>query len=71
MLQTHHLSLIGGANPGECVRRVMRAVASNAVWSMYSLHGKREKLPLIGTTVCTIIKRRFEDFFLARNGSVC
>ncbi|XP_048010281.1 uncharacterized protein LOC125244242 [Megalobrama amblycephala] len=52
----HHLSLIGGANPGDCVRRVMRAVATNIVWSHFSLKGKREKLPLIDTTVCKVIK---------------
>ncbi|XP_051560003.1 uncharacterized protein LOC127444588 [Myxocyprinus asiaticus] len=55
-LKTHHLSLIGGASPGECVRMVMRAVVTNIVWSHYSLLGKREKLPLIGTTVCKVIK---------------
>ncbi|XP_048019546.1 uncharacterized protein LOC125250810 isoform X2 [Megalobrama amblycephala] len=52
---THHLSLIGGANPGECVRRVMRAVATNNVWCHYSLHGKRKKLALIKTTTCKVI----------------
>ncbi|CAM4681861.1 unnamed protein product [Leuciscus chuanchicus] len=52
----HHLSLIGGANPGDCVRRVMRAVATNIVWSHFSLKGKREKLPLIDTTLCKVIK---------------
>ncbi|XP_051980683.1 uncharacterized protein LOC127641953 [Xyrauchen texanus] len=53
----HHLSLIGGANPGDCVRRVMRAVATNIVWSHFSLKGKREKMPLIDTTLCKVIKR--------------
>ncbi|XP_051956476.1 uncharacterized protein LOC127625307 isoform X2 [Xyrauchen texanus] len=52
----HHLSLIGGANPGDCVRRLMRAVATNIVWSHFSLKGKREKLPLIDTTLCKVIK---------------
>ncbi|KAL1276988.1 hypothetical protein QQF64_023661 [Cirrhinus molitorella] len=54
---THHLSLIGGANPGECVRRVMRAVATNSVWSHYSLHGKRKKLALIKTSTCKVMTR--------------
>ncbi|KAJ8273942.1 hypothetical protein GJAV_G00107240, partial [Gymnothorax javanicus] len=57
---THHLSLIGGSNPGECVRPVMRAMANNAVWSNYSLHRKRDKLPLIGMTVSTVIKHEYE-----------
>ncbi|XP_042570228.1 uncharacterized protein LOC122135350 [Cyprinus carpio] len=52
---THHLSLISGASPGECVRRVMRAVATNNVWSHYSLHGKRKKLALINKTICKVI----------------
>ncbi|CAM4570494.1 unnamed protein product [Leuciscus chuanchicus] len=49
------LSFIGGANPGECVRRVTRAVATNNVWSNYSLHGKWKKLPLTKTSVCKVI----------------
>lgn len=60
--QTHHLSLISGASPGECVRRVMRAVATNNVWSHYSLHGKRKKLALINKTICKVITRKSEWF---------
>lgn len=58
--QIDHLSLIGGANPGHCVRRVMRAVAANIVWSHFSLKGKNEKLPLIDTTLCKVIKHESE-----------
>lgn len=55
--QISHLGLVGGSNPGDAVRRVMRALATNRVWSSYSLRGKRGKLSLIGTTLCKIIKR--------------
>ncbi|KAJ8277717.1 hypothetical protein GJAV_G00079020 [Gymnothorax javanicus] len=52
-----HLSLVGGSNPGECVRRVLRSVASNYVWSSYSLRGKKGKLSLLGTAVGSTIKQ--------------
>ncbi|CAL8330284.1 unnamed protein product, partial [Arctogadus glacialis] len=52
-----HLSLVGGSNPGECVRRVLRSVASNFVWSSYSLRGKKGKMPLLGTAVGSTIKQ--------------
>ncbi|XP_076135337.1 uncharacterized protein LOC143117474 [Alosa pseudoharengus] len=52
-----HLSLVGGSNPGECVRRVLRSVASNYVWSSYSLRGKKGKMPLLGTAVGSTIKQ--------------
>ncbi|XP_056457472.1 uncharacterized protein LOC130391392 isoform X4 [Gadus chalcogrammus] len=52
-----HLSLVGGSNPGECVRRVLRSVASNFVWSSYSLRGKKGKMPLLGTSVGSTIKQ--------------
>ncbi|CAL8357680.1 unnamed protein product, partial [Gadus morhua 'NCC'] len=51
-----HLSLVGGSNPGECVRRVLRSVASIFVWSSYSLRGKKGKMPLLGTAVGSTIK---------------
>ncbi|KAK0133111.1 hypothetical protein N1851_031515 [Merluccius polli] len=52
-----HLRLVGGSNPGDCVRRVMRTIAANLVWSSFSLRGKKGKLPLLGTAVCTTIKQ--------------
>ncbi|CAL8323165.1 unnamed protein product [Merluccius merluccius] len=52
-----HLSLVGGSNPGECVRRVLRSVASNYVWSSYSLRGKKGKMPLLGTAVGSTVKQ--------------
>ncbi|CAL8391805.1 unnamed protein product [Arctogadus glacialis] len=52
-----HLSLVGGSNPGECVRRVLRSVASNFVWSSYILRGKKGKMPLLGTAVGSTIKQ--------------
>ncbi|CAL8239732.1 unnamed protein product [Gadus morhua 'NCC'] len=56
-LEISHLSLVGGSNPGECVRRVLRSVASNFVWSSYSLRGKKGKMPLLGTAVGSTIKQ--------------
>ncbi|KAJ7992957.1 hypothetical protein DPEC_G00267460 [Dallia pectoralis] len=54
---THHLSLIGGANPGDCARRLMRSIATSHVWKHFSLHGKRGKKTFHNTTVYFVIKR--------------
>ncbi|KAK7130351.1 hypothetical protein R3I93_019852 [Phoxinus phoxinus] len=62
---THHLSLIGGAKPGEATRRIMRAVASSSAWKNYSLHGKKGKKTLLHTAVYQLIKRAI---MLSRSG---
>ncbi|XP_067276014.1 uncharacterized protein [Pseudorasbora parva] len=54
---THHLSLVGGPNPGENTRRVMRAVASYSVWKEFSLKGKKGKKPLENMTILKVIKK--------------
>ncbi|KAI2646470.1 von Willebrand factor A domain-containing protein 3A [Labeo rohita] len=54
---THHLSLVGGPNPGENTRRVMRAVASYNVWKEFSLKGKKGKRPLQNMNVMKVIKK--------------
>ncbi|ROL46697.1 hypothetical protein DPX16_12590 [Anabarilius grahami] len=54
---THHLSLVGGPNPGENTRRVMRAVASYSVWKEFSLKGKKGKRPLQNMTIMKVIKK--------------
>ncbi|CAM4735454.1 unnamed protein product [Leuciscus chuanchicus] len=53
---THHLSLIGGPNPGENTRRVMRALASYSVWKGFSLKGKKGKRPLLNMNIMKVIK---------------
>ncbi|KAG7471836.1 hypothetical protein MATL_G00102190 [Megalops atlanticus] len=52
---TQHLSLIGGPNPGQNTRRVMRAVASYHVWREFSLKGEKGKRPLLNTRVMNSI----------------
>nr|XP_054589937.1 uncharacterized protein LOC129154115 isoform X1 [Nothobranchius furzeri] len=51
------LSLIGGRKLGENTRRTMLAVASNAVWCRYSLHGKKQKAKLCNLKIFRLIKR--------------
>ncbi|XP_054596278.2 uncharacterized protein [Nothobranchius furzeri] len=51
------LSLIGGRKLGENTRRTMLAVASNAVWCGYSLHGKKQKAKLCNLKIFRLIKR--------------
>ena len=43
VLQTQYLCNVGGRNVPDMVRRIMRRIASNAVWSKYSLKGKAHK----------------------------
>nr|XP_054604463.1 uncharacterized protein LOC129165381 isoform X1 [Nothobranchius furzeri]XP_054604464.1 uncharacterized protein LOC129165381 isoform X1 [Nothobranchius furzeri] len=50
------LSLIGGRKLGENTRRTMLAVASNAVWCGYSLHGKKQKAKLCNLKIFRLIK---------------
>ncbi|KAL2081054.1 hypothetical protein ACEWY4_022907 [Coilia grayii] len=50
-----HLSLKSGTSDGDCIRRMMRAIATNHVWSAYSLRGKKGKRALFGTVLCTTI----------------
>ncbi|CAM4652748.1 unnamed protein product [Leuciscus chuanchicus] len=54
---THHSSLVGGPNPGENPRWVMRAVASYSVWKEFSLKGKKGKRPLLNLTIMKVIKK--------------
>ncbi|XP_077088400.1 uncharacterized protein LOC143740221 [Siphateles boraxobius] len=54
---THHLSLVGGPNPGETTRRVMRALASYSVWKEFSLKGKKGKRPLQNLNIMKVIKK--------------
>ncbi|XP_063442107.1 uncharacterized protein LOC134722417 [Mytilus trossulus] len=40
---THALSILGGNTVGDTVRKMMRRLGNNALWSLYSLKGKKEK----------------------------
>ncbi|XP_026106251.1 uncharacterized protein LOC113078146 [Carassius auratus] len=55
LMKTHHLCLVGGPNPGENTRRVMRAVASYGVWKEFSLKGKKVKRPLQNLIIMKIL----------------
>ncbi|XP_042599857.1 uncharacterized protein LOC122140409 [Cyprinus carpio] len=49
------LSLMGGSNIGDAVRRILRKIATNEAWSNYSLKGRKGKLTFIGTALHHIV----------------
>ncbi|XP_056595806.1 uncharacterized protein LOC130414116 isoform X1 [Triplophysa dalaica] len=49
------LSMVGGSSIGDVVRRILRKIASNEVWSNYSLKGRKGKLPFMGTSLHHIV----------------
>jgi len=44
VVQTRYLSRFAGKSCRETTRRIMRAMASNNIWSLYSMKGQRTKL---------------------------
>lgn len=52
------LTSTGGSKLQETVRRMMRKIATNGVWSSYSLRGRKGKVSLGEMTLChTIISK--------------
>ncbi|KAG1937856.1 hypothetical protein F2P79_018044, partial [Pimephales promelas] len=51
----HHLSLFGGKTPGDAIRRILRSVALNCVWSHYSMKGRKGKLSFQDLNICSVI----------------
>ena len=57
VLQIQYLGSIGGRDLADTVRRVLSAVATDAVWSSYSVHGKKGKKPLKSMALFNVITR--------------
>ncbi|XP_032813184.1 uncharacterized protein LOC116943931 [Petromyzon marinus] len=52
-----YLSSLGGCNVGDSVHRMMRTLGTNALWSKYSLKGRKGKLSLIYLPVFMVLTR--------------
>ena len=52
-------SMYVGGTVGESCRRMMRAVGTNRLWSLYSLKGKKGKQPLEGLSICRVVISKY------------
>ncbi|XP_061414062.1 uncharacterized protein LOC133346469 isoform X3 [Lethenteron reissneri] len=55
--QISYLSSLGGCNVRDSVRRMMKRLGTNALWSNYSLRGRKGKTPLIDLPVFMVLTR--------------
>ena len=53
------LSMLGGAKLGDSVRKMLRVLGINNLWSGYSLKGKKTKKAFNSLPICGIIKSKF------------
>ncbi|XP_072018671.1 uncharacterized protein [Amphiura filiformis] len=52
-----YLTMVGGGDTGETVRRMMRKVGTNNVWSQYNMVGRGGKRSFKATTVFKVIMK--------------
>jgi len=70
-LQVHHLASFGGRNVADGVRYILKRLATNKVWSQFTLQGRSGKrafgtTPLMNviTSKCTILLTLCVKFYL-------
>ncbi|CAG2247697.1 unnamed protein product [Mytilus edulis] len=56
-LQVRVLGALGGSNIGDTLRRIMRRIGSNSLWSLFSLKGKNKKTSLKAEPIYKIITK--------------
>lgn len=54
-LQTASLATLGGNSLADTVRRIIRKLGTNSLWSHYSLKGRKGKIPLIGLPIVRLV----------------
>ncbi|XP_064107049.1 uncharacterized protein LOC135216035 [Macrobrachium nipponense] len=57
MKLTLYLSSLGGHSLGDTVRRIIKKLGSNSVWSSYSLKGRKGKLAFTDLPICKVVIR--------------
>lgn len=60
LLKVNLLSITGGRKLTDTVRKIMRKLATNKVWSMVSFRGRKGKLPFAELRTCRII---FSEYY--------
>lgn len=63
-LQTASLATLGGNSLADTVRRIIRKLGTNSLWSHYSLKGRKGKIPLIGLPIVRLVISVFHTMFL-------
>nr|XP_055036501.1 uncharacterized protein LOC129423983 isoform X2 [Misgurnus anguillicaudatus] len=51
----HYLSLLGGKTPGDAIRRVLRTIGTNSLWSKYSMRGRKGEKKFGELNICSVI----------------
>lgn len=49
------LSALGGYSSGDTIRRMLKTLGTNALWSKYSLKGKKGKIAVQPLPVCGVM----------------
>ena len=58
LFQRNYLSSLGGSSDAGIVRKMMRTLGTNGLWSHYSLKGNKGKLKLEDTSIPRVIIRK-------------
>ena len=54
ILQVLFLTSQGGHDSGDCLRRIMKRIGTNHLWSQYSLRGQKQKRSFQQHPICKI-----------------
>ena len=54
-VQTAYLTSMGGHNVADTVRRCVKRLGTNALWSSYSLKGKKGKLAVLDLAITSVL----------------
>ena len=64
-LQTAYLTSMGGHNIGDTIRRCVQRLGTNALWSNYSLKGKKGKLAILDLPVARVLTSKCYSVLLS------
>lgn len=56
VFQVGYFSSLGGSDPGDCIRRIMRKIGTNLVWSHFSHCGQKKKKKMSDMKITDVIK---------------
>ena len=63
-LQVKYLSLVGGSSVGDSVRRMMRKIGTNNMWSKFNMEGRHSKKAFKNTQIMRVITSMYIPYKL-------
>lgn len=60
-LQVAFLVSLGGCNLGDSVRRMLQKLGTNALWSQYSLKGRKTKRSFLQLSLAKVVISKFDN----------